>query len=246
MDFNSRFSEYGLTGAFFCTLQTFIFSIFFDLHLDELGNFNETLGFSFGPLGTLATIIGIIAIFFIGQVLHTLTLILVPSEMPIFWKSMSKSQDVLKVLYENEPESYYIKSLQKFYTEYDGRRIISFSPRTTLKRMRLFTPYLQAQDYLLAKIINSDLSDFSLLKQRLNNWQTTRAFAVSLLFIFIEIFFLALSNNKIVQQPSADNLTYLVVASFIFLGIAMWVSRNAFRAWSRLLFALTYISSQKN
>ncbi len=246
MDFNSRFSEYGLTGAFFCTLQIFVFFIFFDFQSAGLESFRALMDISFGSLGTLATIIGVIAIFFIGQALHTLTIILVPTEMPIFWKSMSKSQEVLQTLYDSEPESYYIKSLQKFYDEYEGSHTVSFSPRTILKRMRLFTPYLQAQDYLLAKVINSGLNDCSLLKQRLNNWQATRAFAVSLIFIFIEILFLTLDDNKKVHPAFADNLHYLIMASFILLAIAMWVSRAAFKAWSRLLFALTYISSQKN
>ena len=245
MDLNSRFTEYGLTGAFFAVLQLFILFIFFDVTPNDISTFESSFKISFGPLGTLATIIGIICIFFVGQLLHTLTVILVPSEMPIFWKSLENNQSVLRELYSGNEKNYYANCLYRFYTEYGGGNALSFSPKKVWQRFKLFLPYLQAQDYLLARVISTvELNDYTLLKDRLNNWQATRAFSVALIITFLEILYLTLSGNKPEAPVITADPTHLLIATALLLVVAIWVSRTAFRAWSRLLFALVYAADQ--
>jgi hypothetical protein len=205
MNISPRFTEFGMTGAFFLLSQLCIVVL--------LGSSTELTGFLHtwarvldayeGSLpdmlkksvGSLVTVVGLISIFIAGLILDLIGSYFALLEMILFNRHLKHNQIWLNELseqcQENVREDY--RTLRDFF---DTSFIVS--PRKFWERIHMSRQYKNIQAFLFSYVqVFSSMSE--MLADNMHMWRTSRAISTTLLILAIEVFFFSGQSGQVLM-----------------------------------------------
>lgn len=233
MNISSRFTESGMTGAFFWITQLLFLTIWKELPipgseaalkaltspawLDLLKHyesmFPETLR---NTTGTLLTTFGIIGIFVTGIILDLLGGPYTLFENILLNRHMKNNQGWLEPLLSSCSNNIH-ESYQKLSDCYAST--FAFTPGKALQRLRLLGECKRIQSFLFAySHVYSSNATSDLLTDNLHLWRTSRAISTTLLILAIEILIVEGPGN--LRNESITIYLLLTLLSLFLTGLS--------------------------
>lgn len=245
MKVSSRFTEYGMTGAFFWLLQLLMLYLYLPdtLQLNQLEQgLSEKMNIIPVSLETFVEVIAIISIFFVGLMLDTVGAVMLMFEMKIFRNHIGFNKEWLEKLADNNKD-YFLKKVLSFYSNY-GNNFVNCNPLQVWRRILLVWSFIVSQTYLTSYVtVRSGDANPSFLFDRISQWRTVRAFASVLLLVLIENIVFILSGMKI-QEAFSDHEGTVLLTNASLTVAACIVSGCNYKAMCDTLFTLVYVSSK--
>lgn len=197
MNFGSRFTEFGMTGAFFWIGQLLVLvnidntsaGDFISYWANLSNEFYETIPEAFrDSTTTLLTTFGVIGIFVTGLILDLISAPYTLFENILLNRHIKKNNGWLEPLFKNfsrEIHAIYQELLKAFY------KPLAFSPANYVSRIKLIGPCKRIQSFLFSFIhIFSSNSTSNILTDNMHLWRTSRAISSTLLILAVEILLL--------------------------------------------------------
>lgn len=232
MNISSRFTEFGMTGAFFWISQVLFLSLGLNHKMVEwIPQWVEVWNGYQGMLpdvvqnaaGSMLTAFGIIGIFVTGLILDLIGSYFAPLEMTIFNRHLKRNHGWLDELSSQCPENVrcdYQILRDQFVTG------ILRSPREGWQRIRMGRQYTHIQAFLFSYIhVFSSLSET--LVDNIHLWRTARAISTTLLILALEVIYINYHGSLEQRTYIALNLGLFGLSAFLTL-----------RSYSRLCFSL--------
>ena len=230
MNISPRFTEFGMTGAFFLLSQLCVVFVlgsnteltgFLDKWAQALnayqGRLPELLQKS---IGSLVTVIGVISIFITGLILDLIGSYFAFLEMILFSRHLNRNQVWLNEVSAQCPAN--VKDDYQALRDQFGTSFI-VGPQRLWGRMHMNWQYKNIQAFLFSYIhVFSSLSE--MLVDAMHLWRTSRAISTTLLIISVEVFLFTTGSHGVL----------LLVFVVLFLLSAL----ITLRSYSRLCFNL--------
>ena len=229
MKISTRFTEFGMTGAFFWITQILFFCIAY-----EQDPFTWLPGWIFSQkinqsdilkdsLGSLLTVCGVIGIFITGLILDLLGSYFALSEMSLFNRHLKRNKGWLDELSGQCAES--IKADYEMFRDHVGTSFVT-SFKTAGQRIRLLGKCHRLQTYL-SSYIHVFSSPSEMLVDHIHLWRTSRAISTTLLILAIEV--LALKDHALASYG-----IMLVLYAILFAGSIL----ITLKSYSRMCYTL--------
>ena len=232
MNVSPRFTEFGMTGAFFWISQIIFFSAAYDQTLADLipqwvtvwdNNQAQLPKVLQDAFGSLLTVFGVIGIFVTGLILDLIGSYFALLEMTIFNRHLKGNQDWLNNLSRQCPES-----IQRDYQVLRDAFETDFfvPPKKALERIGMARQYKHVQTFLFSYIhVFSSMSE--MLVDNMHLWRTSRAISTTLLILAVEVILLK-------SHGDLSAWAYVVLHLILF-GLSALIT---LRSYSRLCFTL--------
>jgi hypothetical protein len=270
MSISSRFTEYGLTGAFLFITQVVLYFLGYgessSQNLQQLASMLTTISSAFPPafqpaLMSLAATLALVSIFFIGLCLDLLGSTFALWEVNQFKKKLEKNADWLKPLVDSN-KSYVGEDYDKLISEFGslfskdewkiGFKILIFwkeknrrdyvnELKRTLKRYQLLSAYNRFQSFLVSFVfVYSGSSKLELFVDQVHLWRTSRSISTVLIIVALETLFL--------KGFSPNFLVYLwaQVAYVLLVVISGFITLRSYGRMCSTLFSLVYVIANQN
>jgi len=232
MNISPRFTEFGMTGAFFWISQIIFFGLAYNQGLVDLipqwvmvwDGYQAMLpNVLQESAGSLLTVFGVIGIFITGLMLDLMGSYFALSELTIFNRHLERNQSWLNDLTDQCPEN--IKHDYRTLRDlFDTDFIVS--PKKVWERIGMADECKHIQTFLFSFIhVFSSMSE--MLVDNMHLWRTSRAISTTLLILAIEVIYLNFSGDLSDWKYIAANLALFGLSAFITL-----------RSYSRLCFTL--------
>lgn len=232
MNISSRFTEFGMTGAFFWIGQMIFLSFFITVPAQEnspswISLWNAYLsmlpkGMEDVP-GSLLTVFGVIGIFVTGLILDLLGSYFALWELTIFNRHIKTNQDWLNALAAECPETIR-QDYEALRDNFGTGFFVTYRKLRT--RLGMSRQCKNIQTFLFSYIhVFSELSD--MLVDNMHLWRTSRAISTTLLLLAFEVIYLNIHGNL-------SDLAYILANVLLFAISALLTLRS----YSRLCFSL--------
>jgi len=232
MNISSRFTEFGMTGAFFWISQVLLFNLGLSQEMvDIIPQWVQVWGGYQGMLpnvvqdtaGSLLTAFGIIGIFVTGLILDLIGSYFAPLEMTIFNRHLKRNRGWLDTLSAQCPEN--VRCDYQTLRDHFATTLF-VTPRQSWQRIRMARECQNIQTFLFSYVhVFSSLSET--LIDNMHLWRTARAISTTLLILAFEVIYINYYGT--IEQPTyiALNLGLFGLSAFLTL-----------RSYSRLCFTL--------
>lgn len=221
MSISSRFSEFGMTGAFFWIAQILYFALAHDTELLELAPgwieslrpyqlLVDALPQSLASVaGSLLTAFGLIGIFVTGLILNLLGSYFFPVEDIAFSRHLQRNRGWLDQMIGGCPGAVnddYARLREEF-----GTRIF-VSPQQFVRRMRLTSRCTRVQSFLFSYIhVFGDNGWPDMLSDHVHLWRTARAIGVTFWVLCFEILVFGLHASEWITATTGVSLFLLSI-----------------------------------
>lgn len=239
MNISPRFTEFGMTGAFFLLSQLGMI-VFLDSEMALAGAMQEwakVVDVSQASLPkmlqestkSLATVAGVISIFVAGLMLDLAGSYFAFLEMVVFSRHLRRNQ-----VWLNDLAAHCQKNVQEDYRQLRDDFGTGFvvGPKKLWARIRMNQQYKNIQAFLFSYIHSfSSMSDT--LVDNMHLWRTSRAISTTLLIVSVEIYFFKGQSHHV---------------PWVFAGLFLLSALITLRSYSRLcfsLFSLACVTLQK-
>lgn len=232
MNISSRFTEFGMTGAFFWISQIVFFGLAYDQQLADLIPRWVSVWNSYqaglpkvleDSAGSLLTVFGVIGIFITGLILDLMGSYFAFSELTIFNRHLKRNQNWLNDMTRQCPENIQ-QDYRALRDNFDTHFIAS--PKKMWQRIGLADECKHIETFLFSFIhVYSSLSE--MLVDTMHLWRTSRAISTTLLILAIEVIYLNIRGDLSDWTYIAAHLALFGLSAFITL-----------RSYSRLCFTL--------
>ena len=244
MQLGSRFSNYALTGAFFCILH-FLFLVVFNENITlehwktwvEMINGNLLPSTYHDTAETLLTTFGIISIFFIGMVLDLIGSYFFLLERRIFILHLKHNSDWLdqlsgKVCGSVEKDYKYLR---------DETTTLMWAPKELYEVLCNHGVLNHLQAYFFSYIhVNNGESVSDLLYEHRNLWRVSRAIANTLILLSLEMVVLSI---HVTVFDTKINASIVLIGMFI---VAAFLTLRSYTRMCYSLFSMTCTSLRKD
>lgn len=233
MNISPRFTEFGMTGAFFWISQTLFFGLGYGQTLVDIipqwvkvwNGYQAMLPQVMqDTAGSLLTAFGIIGIFVTGLILDLLGSYFALLELTIFSRHLVRNRSWLDTLARQCP-----KNVKNDYEKLrDGFSTNFFvSPKKAWQRILMARECKHMQTFLFSYIhVFSSLSET--LVDNMHLWRTARAISTTLLILAVEVIYLKYTGSILTDWTLVSlNMILFVLSAFITL-----------RSYIRLCFSL--------
>ncbi|HEB92313.1 MAG TPA: hypothetical protein ENI94_02380 [Gammaproteobacteria bacterium] len=238
MNISSRFSEFGMTGAFFWIAQIIYFALVHDMELQQLApgwitslnhyqTLTEALPQTFKDVaGSLLTAFGLIGIFVTGLILNLLGSYFFLFEDIYLNRHLEKNHDWLDKMVNACPGAVHDDYL-RLHKEFGAN--IFVSARQGLKRLRLTGCCTRMQSFLFSYIhVFGDNGSPEALSDHVHLWRTARAIGITFWVLSVEILVFGLHGSEWVA---------ILVSIALFL-IAIYTTLRSYNRMCHTLFTL--------
>lgn len=240
MNISPRFTEFGMTGAFFLLSQLCVIIFVLDPALvaqaavqnwaRALDVYQDSLpGLLKDTTKSLFAVVGVISIFVTGLILDLIGSYFAFLEMILFNRHLRRNRGWLNDMAAHCQETVR-KDYQRLRDEFGTDFLVG--PRQLWQRFQMNSAYKNIQAYLFAHIqVFASMSET--LVDNMHLWRTSRAVSTTLLILSIEVFLFGEQSHR----------AWLVFAVLFFLSALITL-----RSYSRLcfsLFSMACVTQQK-
>jgi len=238
MNISSRFSEFGMTGAFFWIAQIIYFALVHDTELQELvpawiASLNhyqaltDALPQTFKDVaGSMLTAFGLIGIFVTGLILNLLGSYFFLFEDIYLNRHLEKNHSWLDKMIDECPGAVhddYLKLRKEF-----GANIFASAQRS-FKRLRLTSCCTRVQSFLFSYIhVFGDNGTPEVLSDHVHLWRTARAIGITFWVLSVEILLFDLHGSEWIA---------ILLAILLFLA-AIYTTLRSYNRMCQTLFTL--------
>lgn len=258
---SERYSEYGITGAFFWIIQIFMLIKFYDdSPLSIWQNWMSEIAPFFSAIPDILQVsvagvlgaIGIMAIFIAGLLLDLLGILLSFQERIVFTKQLIQSKFWLQPFTEknksflgsdyeiliSSPESLWHS--EKNHTLKSFLRIFFFKSRRDVNRYR--EAFSRLQSLLISNVmIYSDTSKLEFFNNHIHLWRTTRELCVAV-YVFTFEFGIIFTHG---QNHGSLYGFILISINLILVILSTIILRLSYSRMCSTLFALLYLIEEQ-
>lgn len=242
MNISSRFTEFGMTGAFFWISQLIFFGLFNNqLLVDIIPQWVMVLD-GYQPMipaelhdtaGSLLTVFGVIGIFVTGLMLDLMGSYFAFSELSIFRNNIKRNQAWLNDLTKQCPEN--IRRDYQILRDHSDSTFL-ISPKEIWKRISMADEYKRIQTFLFSYIhVFSSMSET--LVDNMHLWRTARAISTTLLILAVEVIYLNFLGDLL-------NWKY-ILANLVLFGLSAFITLRSYDRLCSTLFSLACATQEK-
>jgi hypothetical protein len=240
MNISPRFTEFGMTGAFFLISQLAVL-VFLSPSADSTSfnhHWSAVLDAFQGSLpkvlqessDSLVTVIGVICIFITGLILDLIGSYFAFLEIIIFSRHIQRNRvwfDVLAAQFPERIQNEYLDFRDRF-----GEGFVVTLPKLW-ERIWLSPAYKNLQSFLFSYVqVFSSVSQ--MLDDNMHLWRTSRAISTTLLILAVEVFLFTTSSDRI-------QLLYFL----LFFGVSALITLRSYSRLCFTLFSLACVTHEK-
>jgi len=267
MRISSRFTEYGLTGAFLLISQCVLYFLSYDesssYSFEQFNAILKTAYEAFPPafqpaLMSLAAALALVSIFFIGLCLDLLGSFHTMWEANQFKKQLEKNETWLRPFVDLN--KYYVgNDYNKFESEFgtllskeewkESFKILLFWKKQyrrdyfdymkkAFNRFRLLSAYNRFHSFLMSYVmVHSGSGNNEFLIDQVHLWRTSRSISTALIIMAFELLYFVKPTDKWLYVTS--------ISYFFMLGISAFITLRSYKRMCGTLLAFVYTIASK-